>query len=172
MAYLGGIMKENKKGFTLLELLVVVVIIGVLAAIALPQYRKAVAKAELAQIISAVKSIKQAQDRYYLANDSYADNLDELDITVGNSEIKCETYSIAAYCYNEHFVLWRRLNIDYFECAAKTDDENSALFYACKNFMQGNFRSSVYVLCSECTSCKKLNRIPCYKWSTTYAHNL
>ena len=40
---------RNKKGFTLLELLVVVLIIGILASIALPQYTKAVEKAKLSE---------------------------------------------------------------------------------------------------------------------------
>ncbi len=123
--------KNIKSGFTLLELLVAVLIIGILAAIALPQYRKSVAKAELAQIVMATKSIKSASERYYLVNGEYPNNINNLDVTVG-SNINCGVFSSSVYCYNKKFALWRSPNS--LECAAKTQDENSALADACKNF--------------------------------------
>lgn len=66
----GEIMK-NKKGFTLLELLVVVLIIGILASIALPQYRMAVTKARVASILPLMRRWKDALMEYKLQHGDY-----------------------------------------------------------------------------------------------------
>ena len=73
---------KNKKGFTLIEMLVVVLIIGVLAAIALPQYKLAVGKAKFATLKSAVKAVAEAEDRYFLIYNKYTAELEKLDIDI------------------------------------------------------------------------------------------
>ena len=79
--------KERLGGFTLIELMVVVLIIGILAAVALPQYQKAVAKARGTEIITQLSAIEKAQVVYYLANNTYTDNLNDLDITVPDTTL-------------------------------------------------------------------------------------
>ena len=85
-------MKKNA-AFTLIELLVVVLIIGILAAVALPQYQTAVKKARYMQLVTVGKSMKDAFERYYLANSTYPQYWSELDIQMAG----CTESSSAAY---------------------------------------------------------------------------
>lgn len=59
-------MKNNKKAFTLIELLVVVLIIGILSAVALPQYTFAVEKARFAEAEQTVGALQKAIDIWLL----------------------------------------------------------------------------------------------------------
>lgn len=53
-------MKKVQQGFTLIELMIVVAIIGILAAIAIPQYQQYTTKAKFADVISQTESYKTA----------------------------------------------------------------------------------------------------------------
>ena len=89
----------NNGGFTLIELLVVVLIIGILTTVAVPQYNKAVWKSRFATIKMLTKSLAQAQEVYYLANGSYTDRVDKLDIEIPTPSNTLEVDNYGVYYY-------------------------------------------------------------------------
>jgi len=70
----------KKNGFTLVELAVVVVIIGVLAAFAVPRFRSSVERSKAAEAFNYLSAVQAAQERYHARQSTYAEDLAELDI--------------------------------------------------------------------------------------------
>ena len=68
-------MLTDKKGFTLIELMIVIAIIGILAAIAIPQFAKYRRKAYNSAALSDLKNVRTEIEAYYADHDSYPTNL-------------------------------------------------------------------------------------------------
>ncbi len=75
-----------KKAFTLVELIIVVIIIGILAAIAVPQYSKTMERSRIAEASAVLGALRGAQLRYRLENTAYAIDPLKLDIDLPNYE--------------------------------------------------------------------------------------
>ncbi|WP_037459224.1 type IV pilin protein [Shewanella sp. HN-41] len=72
-------MKNNSlQGFTLIEVMIAVVIVGILAAIAYPSYIDYVIKSGRSEGVAAVMNVANLQEQYYLDNRAYATDMTKL----------------------------------------------------------------------------------------------
>jgi len=79
-------MGRKNSGFTLVELAVVVVIIGVLAAFAVPRFLASVERSKAAEAFNYLASIHSSQERYHARQGTYAADLASLDIELVDPE--------------------------------------------------------------------------------------
>ncbi len=70
--------KQDEKGFTLIEVMIVIAIIGILAAIAIPQFSRYRMRAYNSAVISDMKNTSLAEEAYYNDNQSYTKDRSKL----------------------------------------------------------------------------------------------
>ena len=116
-------MKKTKfKGFTLVELLIVIVVIGILSAMMMLSSTEAVSSARAADIISDLRNLKTAALEWYsdniayvegktkidgktFANQTLTNEMDKIKKYIGNDTIK-STYSFSAAKDDEEWYVW------------------------------------------------------------------
>ncbi len=129
---------NKKSGFTLIEVLTVVIILGILTAAALPQYRKVIKRAEAANALTNVKAIFDSAKRYKMSHSAWPTALNQLDVelldvdehgTMGEFQYTfspndggivsaCRLSNNSAentYCLRAHY--WRNATRDVYTCS-------------------------------------------------------
>ena len=103
----------KNRAFTLIELLVVVLIIGILSAVALPQYNKAVLRSRFSEVEVKLSTMYQAIQRYHLANSTYNatgglmvvfNNVVGIDVEIPTGQ--CVSGSTCSYKYGNHYGMY------------------------------------------------------------------
>jgi type IV pilus assembly protein PilE len=64
-------LRKNQGGFTLVELMIVVIIVGILAAVAIPMYQGATERAKASEAVAALGTIRGALRVYYAEHGTY-----------------------------------------------------------------------------------------------------
>lgn len=94
-----GKIKPFKKGFTLAEMLVVVLVIGVLAAIAIPSYTKSVKKSRVSDALNNLEIVSTKQQDFLLNNEKYASTFKELNVPIAGFNANESTATVGNFTY-------------------------------------------------------------------------
>ncbi|EMT9509044.1 pilin, partial [Neisseria gonorrhoeae] len=81
-------MNTLQKGFTLIELMIVIAIVGILAAVALPAYQDYTARAQVSEAILLAEGQKSAVTEYYLNNGEWPKDNDSAGVASSPTDIK------------------------------------------------------------------------------------
>ncbi len=79
-------MTSNKRAFTLIELLIVVAIIGILAAIAVPNFLNAQVRAKVSRALADLRSIRSAMEMYRIDSNTVIPDPTQIGVTGGNGD--------------------------------------------------------------------------------------
>lgn len=97
--------RYNEQGFTLIEMMIVVAIIGILAGIAIPSYQEYMLRGNRTEGMAMLSDAAARQERYYAQNNTYADSVAKLGVnansnnnlyTLAVSNVSSTTYTLTA----------------------------------------------------------------------------
>lgn len=95
---------QDRRGFTLVELMITVVIVGILAAVAVPIYQAQVKRAKSSEADAALGTIRTALRVYYAENNAYPVSktfkpVTQIGIDIKTSDLKGKYFSAINYTY-------------------------------------------------------------------------
>ncbi|MDJ0845469.1 type IV pilin protein [Crocosphaera sp.] len=133
-------LKNPQTGFTLIELMIVTIILGVLAAISIPQLFAMVAKARETEIQTQIASLLRAENVYYLEHGHFA--------KISNREMRNHTHGLDVAISNDYYDIRTTLAIHYNAVrvkatAIKNYDKDFKNYTAGLHYSRGVFASII-----------------------------
>lgn len=130
--------QQNQKGFTLIELMIVVAIIGILAAVALPQYQQYTAKSQVTACYGEISAAKTQFELLTLEGETVA-KPEDIGLTVGS----CASHDVTGTTIvgnlkgsqpvnNKSITLTRAADTGVWKCTSTVEDDD-LLPNACKD---------------------------------------
>lgn len=99
---------NKNKGFTLIEISIVIIILAIIASLVFPNYRRIVGKAKQTEAKTILQSLYTAQQLYIAENDNYTSDITKLDLEIPSDSKYNYTMSIT----DSGFLLTATANID------------------------------------------------------------
>ena len=126
-------------GFSVLEIVVVLLMMGILAAVFLPMYQRTLLKSRVGSIIPVVKAVADAQEVFYMSHGKYAVKRDglTLSVPVDSEEVNLAISEEPRYSFvianhpkvpEVHYVMYQKYSKNFpgnIHCEAKTDNKDA-----------------------------------------------
>ena len=118
-------MSKEEKGFTLVELLVVIVILGVLAGIGVPTYRGFIDRSHEAATLAELQAVSMAIKYYFIEHDEGSFKLSELERYLGDKDFTVDKDNESKGEYLD-YILEEVSGEDYIIAEAKSDSKRKS----------------------------------------------
>jgi prepilin-type N-terminal cleavage/methylation domain-containing protein len=96
-------MIKNNNGFTMMEMMIVVILMAIITMFAVPQYMKVTEQQRGVEALNIMAAIAKAEERFFVINEIYTEDFSDLDLDLieapENSDANSETFSNGAFTF-------------------------------------------------------------------------